>query len=918
MEQIPTILVNTKNTVPRQRSGAIHRQRLFEGVNVQDDVNVYLVHAPAGYGKTTLLLDWLAWFRQQGAYVSWYALDEKDNDKTTFALYFLNCLFLLDCETEYESLIQRIRSMTDVNLVWLMKSVINFLSNSERTHVIVLDDYQCIENNEIHEALAYFLEYLPDAVKVIVSTRKIPPFPIARWQVRARLCEIGPEDLKFQFAEVQQFLSSVMNLQLASDVVALIAEQTEGWAAGLQLSAIMLAGRNDPIIALRSFTGNHQLLMTYLIEEVFDHLPEKIQIFLLETSIFPRFCVEMCNTVLSYPESSSEMIAYIEREHLFLVELDDSHLWFRYHHLFSSFLQSKLEKEYPGKKQALHHRASLWFKEKQYYREAVQQAFFSEDWQYAADLVCELGFYMIIHSEISLLYEWTIAFPEEMLQANPLLCILQSWALVYRYRKQNRLHIEARLHQAEQAIANMDEPEQIENLTEHLAVVRTFLAMAPDPGVNVQAYLNRAKQMLGPYPAGHPGQYSALLTSGYAYLALPDVERATDALEKARRTAFDGQLYFGFIEATFHLARLMYSVGKLEEAKELCQSGKVEVKVILPNAEQVLPALGSLDIVLGAILVEENKLEEALIALQHGRDLIGSGSNPYYLFVTYHALIKHSLYNGNTQQAYEYMQELNEFWPDVSFYTQGMNFIAHSYEGKLDGYVNEAKIWCDNVAQIFTEHPFLPGMGPLGGAEIYYETMVCWFRISVLLGQFDKIKYLWQQMKLQSKTQNLLQRILDLDIIAVLATWWAGEKNEAVYLLDDLVRTVNAHGFCQVINLGKPLLEIISYMEAGWKDTDIPSCLLQIKRQVSRNIPGIFQRISERERRIVEFIEPLSERELELMKLIARGMDNQQIADTLFITVGTVKSHINHILRKLSAKNRTEAVDIVRQHGIEL
>jgi LuxR family maltose regulon positive regulatory protein len=919
MEQTSSVLVNTKISVPRQRSRAIHRERLLNGISQQIDADIYLVHAPAGYGKTTLVLDWVECFRQEGAWISWYALDDSDNDKNVFAMYFLQCLCGMEGQARFDSLIIYLRSVTDVDLMWMMKSIINDLVDLERTTLIVLDDYHLIRNEEIHQAVSYFLEYLPDAAKVIISTRIVPPFPIARWQARARLYELSTNALKFKPDEIELFLSEVMHLQLSSDAISLITDQTEGWAAGLQLMAISLAGNPSPDDALQNFQGKHQLLLTYLIDEVFSHLSEDLQYFLLRTSIFPRFSAELCDSVLSYSVSSIELIGKIEQEHLFLVELDDQHTWFRYHHLFSSFLQSKLENEYPGESEILHRKASQWFKGREYFREAVQQAFFSLDWPYAAGLVCELGFYMIIHSEISLLYEWTIGFPEEIMQANPLLCILQSWALVYRYQKQNRLRIEARLHQAEQIIFEMDDTEETENLTEHLAVVRTFLAMSPDPDVKVYDYLDQALNMLTPYPAGHPGQYSALLTSGYAYLALQDVENAMAALTKARQTAFDGQLYFGFVEATFHLARLKHNCGELQEAKELCRSGIKELLTMLPNAEQILPALGSLYIAEGAVLVEENKTDEALAALQHGRELIGSGSNPYYLFVVYDALTKCSLYAGHSSQAYGYLNELKQQWPDISFYTQGFSLIIRSCFDVENDYAIEAKKWCDEISSVFIQRNFFPGLGPLGAAEVYYQTLICWLRLVALLDRFSEVRDYLQQMMQKVEAQHLLQRTLDLNLVEVLAEWVADEKVTATQRLNDIADNVLHHGFCNTFDMGQPIIDIVAFMSRKENLSTVSSVLYEfMNRKSTQKASNSMLQHSNRTIQQTELIEPLSDRELEIMQYIAQGMDNQQIADTLFITVGTVKSHVNHILRKLAARNRTEAVAVLRRSGLEI
>lgn len=914
MEQMPTVLVTTKITIPCQRRNAIRRTRLQRIHDEQQDVNIYLVHAPAGYGKTTLVLDWAQIFQQKKMLLSWYTIEPSDNEKSIFAMYFTSALAkALPVDSGMQSLIQRLRRQTDVDLKWLMKSILNLLSGMNTYQVIFLDDYHEIINKEIHEALSYFLEYMPQCTKVVIVTRTTPPFPFARWQVRARLCEVDQEDLKFNTEEVFRFLTEGMKLNLPDDQVAYITARTEGWAAGLQLTGINLVEKADSQWHMKSFQGNQQVLLNYLMEEVYEDLPMPIQQFLLKTAIFPRFSARLCDVIFSQSIPAEKMINEIERRHLFLVALDDAYVWFRYHHLFSAFLQSKFDKEQPKRKLALHQLASQWFKEQQYYREAVQQAFLSEDWQFAAALVCDLGFYMIIHSEISVLYEWTAVFPEEVIRQNPLLCILQSWALVYRYQKQNRHRIEVRLQQAERVIKEMEDAAEAANLTEHLAVVRTFLAMAPEPDVDINDYLQTANQMLAPYPSGHPGQYSAHLTIAYAYLALQNINKAEVALLKARDSALNGQLYFGFVEATFHLARLKLICGDLQQARSLCVIGKTEVKSMLPNAEQLLPAIGSLDIALGCVELEENQIERGLQSIQNGLTLLGDSSNPFYLFVAFQALAKGSFFKGESKVSLQYLDQLSELWPDIAFYSRGMRIGFHLYQqGQLGDYERDALSWCAEMSQIFSSEKFFPGIGPLGATEIYYQSVLCWMYTKIALRQAADINSLHQKLKNQAVQQGIVYRQLELGLIAVFKNWVDEKRDDAVRELVQLASLPAAQGFQQIFNFGKPMINMISYLKSKSDISDIPRLLLELELSDGgrTHISGKFDQSS--------LIEPLSDRELEVMQWIGLGANNRLIAEKLFITVGTVKSHLSHIFRKLDVKNRTEAVARLRKLGMNL
>ena len=523
MPSLDSPLILTKLRVPTVRPRLIPRARLVEHLSLDTRACLTLVVAPAGYGKSTLLAEWAQLLRQNGQAVAWYALDSSDDDPLPFGSYLVASLAqALGPASGLAELAQRLRSSPELDLQRLLPPVINAVVASERECVLILDDYHLISAPAIHSALAFLLERLPENMRVVIGSRSDPPLPLARLRARGQLLELRTADMRFTEAETERFLNSVMQLDLPQESVSLLEERTEGWVAGLQLAALSLASRADKTSLIASFTGSHRYLVEYLLEEVVNRQPAEVQAFLLATSILDRMCAPLCDAMLGGVPGSEAILAGLEQANLFVVALDDQDYWFRYHHLFGDFLQNRLRKVQPERIPALHRAASEWLAANQFLREAARHAFQTLDWEYAAAFVEQNSFTMIIHSEISTIYEWCSAFPEEVMRRHPLLCIHQCWAWVFSFRSQNRERVEQRLQQAEQVMATMPDRQLARQLAENAAVVRTFLSMVPDPTADPRQQLALAQATLHTYPEEYAGQFSSLLTIGYAQLALHD------------------------------------------------------------------------------------------------------------------------------------------------------------------------------------------------------------------------------------------------------------------------------------------------------------------------------------------------------------------------------------------------------------
>jgi LuxR family maltose regulon positive regulatory protein len=946
-----TPLVLTKLRLPAVRPRSVARPRLTSLLALEPGAAVTLVCAPAGYGKTTLLAAWAQSLLKSGTAVAWYALDAGDDDPIPFGSYLVSSFIqALGPVGELTQLAQRLRASPEPDLSRILPELINALSSIPQDCVLILDDYHLVRNPAIHSAIASLVEHRPENLRLAIGSRSDPPLPLARLRARGQLLEMRTNHLRFTLEEAEQFLNQAMRLQLPQEGIAELEARTEGWIAGLQLASLSLQeppslpglpgeGRPNPPEGApagehfsargpaAAISGSQRYLVEYLMDEVFDRQAPEVQSFLLHTAILERMSAPLCaalpgataggHPAAGWAGQSEAILEQLEKANLFVVPLDEQGDWYRYHHLFREFLQARLNKSHPGWVAALHRRASDWLAANGWLREAAAHAFQTRDWEFAAAFVEQHIFTLILHSEISTIYEWCSAFPEEVMQAHPMLCLMQALALAYNFRLKNRERVEARLQQVGHLMEQMEDGQAAQSLMEMSAVVRTFEAMAPDPKADSQTLLATAEGMLGHYPPGDTGQFSARLLSGYALMAQQEVEAAHQALETARQLALRGGLFFGVVESTFHLARLAHHQGQLARAAELCAQGQHDIAVMLPQHEQELPALGALDVALGCVLLEQDHLEEAEQHLRQGLAQMGAGMNPHYLMTAHLALYRLNEILGQPEKALKCLERLEAAWPDIAFCTRGLRATHDLRTAPQDRRaLAVAAAWCAEFSPA-VEGP-LPGLGPFGAADAYYLAGLAWMRAQIAAGNGPAAESYLQRQLERAMERGLATRVIELSLLeaelAAQTTPSQGPdgRKRAWGAIERALAAARGAGHVRIFDQGPALKRLLA--EAAER-ADCPPYLPQVLAAIGASAgaggaapgapvfaPGV--------------VESLTERELEILQLMAEGASNQAIAAHLVITVGTVKSHINHILGKLGAQNRTEAVARGRAAGL--
>src|SRR5215208_5804014 len=428
---MPDALVTTKVRVPRTRTELVPRARVREALVRYEGRRLTLVSAPAGFGKTTLLSEWLEDRSGDGGSVDWLSLEEADNDPARFLAYLVTALRSALGEGIGEGVLASLRLPEFPPVEAVVGALINELADVRHEEVtIVLDDYHVIHSGPVHEATSFLLEHLPENVHLVISSRADPPLPLAKLRARDQMTEIRAADLRFTTEEASTFLKGVMGLTLSAADMAALEKVTEGWVAALQLAALSMRDREDVSGFVETFSGSNRHILDFLAEEVLERQPEGVREFLLKTSVLERMSAPLCDALTGH-DDGQEMLERLERENLFVIALDDERHWYRYHHLFANVLRSRLQREHPERIRELHRQAAAWYERNDWTSEAVRHALVAQEHDRAADLVEHVARKMWNRGQVMTLLGWLEALPEETRRRRPQLLLQYSAALLW-------------------------------------------------------------------------------------------------------------------------------------------------------------------------------------------------------------------------------------------------------------------------------------------------------------------------------------------------------------------------------------------------------------------------------------------------------------------------------------------------------
>jgi LuxR family maltose regulon positive regulatory protein len=883
-------LLDTKLYIPPTRPEFVPRPRLVEQLNQGLYRRLTLISAPAGFGKTTLVSEWLTRCERPA---SWLSLDEEENDPTRFLTYLVAALqtIFMDIGGEVLAILQSPQLPPTKSI---LTTLLNEITAVPHNFVLVLDDYHLIDSKPVDNALTFLLEHLPPRMHLVIATREDPQLPLARLRARGQLIELRAADLRFTPAETAEFLNQVMKLSLSGEDIAALDTRTEGWIAGLQLAALALQGtisiqgHPDASSFIKSFTGSHHFVLDYLLEEVLQQQSESIQNFLLRTSILERMCGPLCDAVLLDSSSpGQETLEYLERANLFIVSLDDKRRWYRYHHLFAELLRQRAASSIGYEKGGvaeLYRRASLWYEENGLDIEAFQHAAAANDIARAERLIEGKGMPLHFRGAVVPVLNWLESLPTTVLDAKP--SLWTTYASVLLVSGQTT-RIESTLQAAEKALDGVELNDVNRDLIGRIAAIRATLAANQYQVETVIAQSRRALEYL------HPDNLSFrtfnIWKLGFAYQLQGDRTAAGRAYTEAISISQASGNIITTIMATIGL-------GSIQEAQnQLYQAVQTYRHALQLFGDHPLPVACEVHLGLARICYEWNDLEAAEQHRQQGV-MFARRSETTDRFVACEVfLAKLKLAQGDLAGAADILAQAEQFMRQ-----QDIKYRMHEIAAIQ--------------VRIFLCQGNLAAAARL--AQVC-ELSIKRARVYLAQGEISAALEVLEPLRFQMEEKGWQDERLRTMVLQAVALHAYGEKEKAVQLLGEALAIAHPGGFIRTfVDEGEPMRLLI---------LDFKSRIEKRSREQDYNLLGYINGILAAFGRSVAMhpsnssnlestmIEPLSPRELEVLQLIAEGLSNREISERLFLALSTVKGHSRIIFSKLQVQRRTEAVARARQ-----
>ncbi|MGD2050461.1 MAG: LuxR C-terminal-related transcriptional regulator [Chloroflexota bacterium] len=906
------LLLQTKLFKPALRPSLIKRTQLIGqlnaglGIGTQGfDARLTLVSAPAGFGKTTLVSAWLAQLETfspqfSGENTAWLSLDESDNDPVRFLVYLIAAL-----QTAVpgigQSTARTLQSPQPPAAEAILTLLINDIIQNDRPIILVLEEYHLITAPSVHQAVTFLLDHLPPLLQLVVTTRSDPPLPLSRLRASGELIEIRTDDLRFSTEETAVFLNQLRNLDLADEDVAALAKRTEGWIAGLHLAALSLRDREDKAGFITSFTGNSRYIMDYLVDEVLQQRPSGTKQFLLQTSILNPICAPLCNAVTGRQDGQANL-ERLEEANLFIIPLDDARIWYHYHPLFAEVLQARLQRGQRDRVAELHRRAAAWHASQGMVDEAVRYALAGGDFEEAANLIEGVAGNIVRRGSSASLIRWLDAMPEEVVRARPRLCLARGWT----YLMGPAISLQSTEEWVQLAMRAAPDNGSIDSdLTAEAAAMQAMIAAIWG---EVDRSIELSHQALDSLPSNSPWRSVMAFSLGSTLFLSGDIAAANEALGEALRLSrHDGAHYIQLNAASF-LADIQVFQGHLSRALEMYQQ-------VLAWADHGLPQKGALMAHggLAHILCERNQLDAALAHIQLGVEQLEQVGGAWAALVLYRALARVRQAQGNWPDALEALNRAYQIGQNTQV-SIGITLAAalRAHLKLAQGDLEAAEAW---VATSGLSPEDLEASHP-GLREEEYLTLA---RVLNAQGRQAEALSLLDRMLKQAEAEKRIGSVIIILILQGLIVQTQGHTARALTNLERALTLAEPEGYIRIfVDEGEPLRALLYDFRSL-----LVTQLSTMPRDRSHQLLAYTNRVLAAFQppdilvtpRPETYFEPLSQREMEVLHLIAAGASNREIANALVVAVPTVKKHVSNIMSKLNATSRTQAVAEARHLG---
>jgi ATP/maltotriose-dependent transcriptional regulator MalT len=898
-------LLETKLHIPRWRHSLVERPRLSERLSRGAESALTLVSAPAGFGKTTLLAEWLAVATAGGRSVAWLSLDQRDNDPVLFWTYFVAALNT-GAPAVSAGALAHLRPPEPPNEAGLI-ALLNDLDAISNDVLLVLDDYHVIDARSVQDGMAFLLEHLPPQIHLVIASRTDPALPLARLRGRGELAEIRAADLRFTPGEAAAYLNGVMGLALTAADVAALEGRTEGWIAALQLAALSMQGREDTAAFIDGFAGDDRYIVDFLAEEVLQRQPEHVQQFLLQTSILDRLCGPLCDAVTGQDGGKAKLAA-LERGNLFLVPLDDRRRWYRYHQLFADVLQARLRDERPDDVPELHQRASRWLEQNGEPSAAIRHALTAGDFGRAADLI-ELTIPAMRRSrQEAAVLGWLKLLPDEVVRVRPVLSVGFAGTLLAGGEFEG---VEARLRDAERWLDGatdirrgshapaaemvvVDDAE-FRRLPAEIELYRAAQALARGDGPGTVRYARRALELS---PADdHLGHASAAALMGLASWASGDLEAGYSGYAECMA----GLQRAGHIADTFGcaiaLADIRRTQGRLGEAMRTYEQA-------LQRAPQqggaVLRGTADMHVGMSEVHRERDDLPAAAQHLLRSQELgehTGLPQNRYRWRV---AMARIRQAEGDLDGALDLLNEaerqyVGDFFPNVRPVPalKARARVAQGELGEALGWVREQGLSFDDNLSYLREFEHIT----------LARILLARYAAERAERPIQEATRLLEGLLRAAEEGERTGSVIEILVLQALARQAQDDVPAAVASLRRALTLAEPEGYVRIFaDEGPPMAALL---KVAAKQGTAPGYVRRLLAAVSTTGDGALANQG--------LIDPLSQRELDVLRLLGTDLGGPEIARELIVSLNTVRTHTKNIYAKLGVNNRRAAVRRARE-----
>lgn len=882
----------------------VSRARLLERLNegLASGRKLTLITAPAGFGKTTLVSEWVTDCQRP---IAWLSLDEGDREVTRFLTYLIAALQTVTPSIG-TGVLGVLQSPQPPPIEAILTPLLNEIATLTDNFLFILDDYHLLDVKAIDHILLFLVEHKPPQMHLVITTREDPSLPLARLRARNQLTELRAVDLRFTPSEAAEFLHQGMGLNLSAESISILETRTEGWIAGLQLAALSMQGQGDTTNFIKSFGGGHHFVLDYLVEEVFHQQSEKVQNFLLGTSILDRMCSSLCEAVLADASAfGQDTLEHLERANLFIVPLDNERQWYRYHHLFGSLLRQRLQKSRTSEAIATYHlRASAWYEANGEAADAFQHAIAAQDFSRAARLAEIFWEGMNESFQTAAWLGWVKQLPEALIRVRPVLCTQIAWA----YMDMSEVEAsESRLREAERCLENPTDEmviavdAQFRTLPARIALARTYNAQSLGDFPGAVKYAELALNLVPEEEPFLRAQTKAIL--GGTYWANGDLDAACQSMSTWIDSSQQAGNVIFAIASGSGKADILIAQGHLREALKTYQESLQLASAHENEAQRVIAHHH-----LGLALLYHERCEDESAAQHLQKSLeVGPLSTlrdwPYRRCLA-EARLKEA--EGDFDAALEHLAEAQRFYvKSLIPNTRPIEarkvriYLKQGRLSKTSAWVREQGFSGDEALRYMREYEHLT----------LARVLLAEYQNKRTESVMVEILSLLERLLRGAEAQNRMGSMLEILIVQALAYQTRGDSTKAFPSLELALTLAQPEGFIRIfIEEGEPMRAL----------------LLDFRVFNERHPHGNHKWMGYLEKLISAFappgkaqqaklIEPLSQREVEVLRLIAQGLSNGEISKRLFLALNTVKGHNRLIFDKLQVQNRTEAVARARE-----